>query len=89
VSDLTATRDHARQMAAKQPPARPEKVSRTCAALKHADCWRDASLCGCGCHDEPMPTDAERRLWIQIADEIDAYLGQISEAQTDLFGESA
>lgn len=32
-------------------------------------------LCACACHPRhPGPTDAERALWTQIADEIDAYL---------------
>jgi len=43
--------------------------------------------CGCPCHDHerPMlPTDAERKLWRQIAEEVGAYLDRPDEGQETL-----
>lgn len=42
--------------------------------------------CGCDCH---APTDQERALWRQIADEIDAYLTPPEPELDDLFGGNA
>lgn len=79
MSDLTAARDHARAMADRH--IDPRDVSRALSMacdptfffdLRHADC-RSAD-CSCACHPRHVPTDAERALWRQIADEIDTYL---------------
>lgn len=87
MSDLTATRDHARKMAAWVDPRDTDSPHRSgyCRDMardlpaEHEKCsgvlpgaW---GLCNCPCHPrDPGPTDAERALWTQIADEIDAYL---------------
>lgn len=48
----------------------------------HATC--SGNLCGCECH---RPTDAERALFAQLADEIDSYVyAPADPEQDDLFG---
>jgi hypothetical protein len=46
----------------------------------HANCG--GHRCGCYCH---RPTDKERKMWRQIADEITAYLAPGEEGHARLF----
>ena len=84
MSDLTNLRDHARARADWQPgdlrAACRERTSfGTPKPADHANCGG----CGCTCH---QPSDYERAMWRQIADEVDAYLGRTAP-QVDLFGD--
>lgn len=83
MSDLTDARDHARKMAAWTDPRDTAgllnaycdelRIGPSIIAPAHDRCWSD--VCNCPCHPrDPGPTPAERALWTQIADEIDAYL---------------
>lgn len=89
MSDLTAARDHARKMAAQQPPDLAREPGMRCQIGEHPRCIFGPGTCPCACHDDQrpvVPTDAERALWTQIADEIDAYLARPAEV-VDLFGD--
>lgn len=70
MSDLTRFRDHCRRMAKTQHLG-------GCSADHPAMMWRPA--------DERCPgcvSDADRALWAQLADEIDAYLaGQLEDGE--------
>ena len=82
MSDLDDLRDHARERLAWQPgDARAACKERTSFGTPkladHANCG--GNRCGCDCH---RPTDRERHLWQQIADEIDAYLGDEDGQET-------
>lgn len=86
MSDLTDLRDHARERSEWQPgPKRAAcKVATPFGTSKpadHANCG--GYMCGCECH---QPTESERRLWLQIAGEIDAYLTPEDDDGPDLFG---
>jgi hypothetical protein len=79
MSDLTNLRDHARARLAWTPdlPFRVACRDRTTFGMpKPADHANCGGNCGCECHE---PTAKERRLWTQIADEIDAYLAPDDE----------
>jgi len=82
MSELTDLRDHARSRAL-WPDGR-TAVRVACKTVTtfgrekpadHANCGGD---CACRCH---RPTEHERRMWQQIADEIDAYLGRVDEGE--------
>jgi len=79
MSDLTQLRDHARTIADWQPgepraACKDRAIFGTPKPADHANCG--GHRCGCKCH---RPTDAQRALWRQIADEIDAYLARDPE----------
>jgi hypothetical protein len=93
LSDLEMLRDHAREMATSEHNAtcstkRPFGMFRFCADTAdhpshHWDVWPG--------HDRRCPgrcsgcmTDAERKLWRQIADEVGAYLDQPDDEQETL-----
>jgi len=92
MSDLTTLRNHARLQAAWTPSER----SQWCVTffglpVDHERC--DGKLgasgitCACDCHPiKPGPTESERKLWTQIADEIDTYLAKPDEP--GLFGDA-
>lgn len=99
MSDLTTLRDHARSRADWRPgDARDYCQSnrwRIVGGERHPEPWHEgchSDRCGCECH---RPTDAERRLWMQIATELDGYFAATTNqtqiwnrpAETDLFGE--
>lgn len=73
-TDLERFRDHARERADWQ-PGEPKAACRDRTAfgtpkpVDHVNCG--GGPCGCSCH---APSDAERRLWEQLATEIDRYL---------------
>jgi hypothetical protein len=77
--DLAAFRDHARLMA-NGGPAPPRRATGWCAGVLLRDCSRcldDGRGCACSCHDVTRPcppTDEQRQLWAQLADEADARL---------------
>ncbi|MFT3871083.1 MAG: hypothetical protein QM714_02775 [Nocardioides sp.] len=79
--ELRALSDHARQRAqwTSAKMARLACSDRTAFGTPkppdHANCG-DEYGCACECH---RPTDRERRLWTQIADELDAYLADEQE----------
>jgi hypothetical protein len=86
VSDLTEFRDHARERGGWQPG----ELRAACKDLTvfgspkpadHRNCG--GHLCGCDCH---RPTDAERVLWVRLADEIDEYLTNDHDDQPLDFG---
>lgn len=82
MSDLTDLRDHARARADWQSgdlraACKERTAFGTPKAADHANCGG----CGCDCH---RPTDRERAMWQQIADEIDGYLGSDNEGQETL-----
>lgn len=86
MSELTALRDHARERAGWQrgdlrAACRERTSFGTPKPADHANCG--GHRCGCACHE---PTEHERVMWRQIADEIDAYLSRAAP-QVDLFGE--
>lgn len=90
MSDLEQARDHARTMAARtvDPRDRSRTLTPVCNpaylyAPRHDECRSEE--CRCACHPRHVPTAAERALWAQIADEIDAYLAPV-EVGPDLFG---
>lgn len=62
-TDLELARDHARSMAAMTEP-----VTRMCSDVGPGGPYRRLVVV------TPVPTPAERRLWVQLADEIDAHL---------------
>jgi len=80
VSDLTSLRDHARARAEwrsgddLRAACRERTAFGTPKPPDHANCG--GQRCGCDCH---RPTDQERLMWQQIADEIDAYLAPDDE----------
>ena len=80
MSDLTSLRDHARARADwssgddLRAACRERTAFGTAKPADHANCG--GHRCGCGCH---RPTDRERQMWRQIADEIDAYLAPDDE----------
>lgn len=89
MSDLTSLRDHARAMADWTHPREGQPERSWCDSLRgRLDVQHDRCKhprCGCECHDrddEYGPTDRERRLWQQIADEIDAYLAPDDDQPT-------
>lgn len=91
MSDLEQARDHARTMAARtvDPRDRSRALSLACNPAvyyepRHGECGND--WCRCACHPRHVPSDAERALWAQIADEIDAYLAPVEDGP-GLFGE--
>ncbi len=74
MNELTVLRDHARAKAdwapgAKRGACQDHTAFGSPKPADHANCG--GLRCGCDCH---RPTDRERALWTQIADEIDAYL---------------
>ena len=93
-ADLTELRDHARDQAVWVDP-------RTTSPWVSIWCRRDLDEikpkhdacagvmmppCSCRCHPiKPGPSDDERALWTQIADEIDAFLKPAATGP-DLFG---
>ena len=86
MSDLTTLRDHARARADWQPGetrvvCKDRTVFGTPKPADHTNCGG----CGCGCHE---PTEYERHMWRQIADEVDGYLDRTAP-QVDLFGEES
>lgn len=90
---LTDFRDHARKMAAWHPKPPSGRLSAQCQGGKFSgppthDCRWWAS-CPCECHPRtPDLPEAERALWVQLADEIDAYLAARHAPAADLFGEA-
>lgn len=81
MSELTDLRDHARERLAWTPdlPMRLACKERTIfGSPKPADHANCGGNCGCACHE---PTAKERRLWTQIADEIDTYLAPDNEEE--------
>ena len=79
MSDLTDLRDYARARADWRPGI-PRAACRDRTAFgspKLAD-HRNCGGCGCDCH---APTDSERAMWHQIAEEIDGYLGADDDGQ--------
>lgn len=84
MSDLTDLRNHARERANWQAgdlraACRDRTTFGTPKPADHTNCGG----CGCTCH---KPSDYERAMWLQIADEIDGYLDRTSP-QVDLFGD--
>lgn len=85
MSELEQLRDHARERLAWNPgPPRAACSERTPLRTPkppdHVNCG--GHRCGCECH---RPSDRERHLWTQIANEIDAHLSPDNEGP-DLFG---
>ena len=88
MSDLTTFRDHCRKMATGGPPE-PTRTGYWCTPIYasglpgwHTSCHEGHKLCRCSCHDAHRPTpptEAERRLWSALADEIDAHLSNDDE----------
>lgn len=84
MTHLDDLRDHAQERANWQ-PGDPKAACRDRTAFgtpkpaDHANCG--GNRCGCDCH---RPTDRERHLWQQIADELDAYLGDDDDGQETL-----
>lgn len=89
MGDLEQARDHARAMAAWAGDPRDRSVWRNgwCVDFPdfptrnpHSRCdgigsRLNGAPCCCDCHPrDPGPTDTERALWTQLADEIDAHL---------------
>jgi len=93
-SELERQRDFARSEAERTDPRRPQSHSRECRQAKRGEvplvrhrCTRGPERCACECHDEHRaapPSDEERELWTQIADELDTYLAGDGSVQLDL-----
>lgn len=86
-TDLERFRDHCRRKAEEpydgsnaSAPCRGQVFGTRKPGPQHGWCASDA--CRCSCHE---PTSAERGLWAQLADEIDAYLAR--DQVVDLFGQ--
>lgn len=79
MSELETARDHARTMATMTVP-----VTRQATVIEGDELVRRLVVV------TPVPTEAERRLWVQIADEIDHHLHQApdDEPALDLGGEA-
>lgn len=76
-TDLEQTRDHARKMAGAEhrPDCRGQRPARTCPTPNEPHPEHDlARWITCLGWCPGCVTDAERALWSQLADEIDAYL---------------
>lgn len=74
-SELEQARDHARKMAGRTKP----RASHHCRGGLHDRCRGiirlGAGSCECPCHPgAPAISEADRRLWTQLADEIDQHL---------------
>lgn len=93
MSDLEQFRDHARHMAGpfdgttKSPPCSGRTFKnrdRETGQPQHR--WCPGGLtCRCSCHE---PTPADRRLWAQLADEIDRHLTRLDDTPLDFEDES-
>ncbi|MCL2611964.1 MAG: hypothetical protein FWD95_01890 [Nocardioidaceae bacterium] len=84
MSDLEATRDHARRMADPNPSSGIDRGPWCRRPADHQRCAEVAprGICGCECHEWNQPPSAkERALWTQIADELDAYLAPEDEGE--------
>lgn len=74
---------------------RPDVHSRECRKAKRDDvaierhrCTRGPERCACECHDAHRaapPSEADREIWKQIADELDRYLAGDGTVQAALF----
>lgn len=89
-TDLERFRDHARRMATFERDLAPN-LGGNCWRGVHAICLIGPDTCPCDCHEPqrtPVPAPSERALWVQLADEIDAYLAAGQTAAVDLFGDT-
>lgn len=91
-TELERHRNFARTESERTDLRRPDVHSRECRKAKSQDlarhhCSRGPERCACECHDADRaapPTERERELWKQIADEIDRHLAGDGSVQGSL-----